>query len=328
MLKEDVLNLLSRSASPVSGEEIARTLGVSRAAVNQAVSALRDEGYGIEAATRKGYQLLSRPDILTEAEILPLLDEYGRRFALRTFPVIDSTNDWLKAHFRELGDFTAAIADHQTGGRGRMGRTFVSPPGKGVYLSVLLKPSAPLSDFRCMTAMTAVAAADAVEKACGVRPSIKWPNDLVMNGKKVAGILTEMSLEGETGALQYIVAGIGVNVWEKPEDFPEEIRTVAGSLSSQGGAPERRAELAAGLLNAFGQIFPDLPAHQKSSHASYLRDCLNIGKKVLIVRDGSELEAEAVGIDPDFGLIVRFPDGTEETVRIGEVSVRGLYGYA
>ena len=328
MLKNDVLDLFSTSRDhAVSGEEIARTLGVSRAAVNQAVRALRSDGYVIEAATRKGYRLLSRPDVLSEAEILPALNREGNLFTLQTFEVIDSTNDWLKVHFRELGDFTAVVADQQSGGRGRMGRSFVSPKGAGVYLSVLLKPLKPLSDFRCITAMTAVAAADAVEEVSGVRPGIKWPNDLVMNGKKIAGILTEMSLEGETGALQYIVVGIGVNVHEMPEDFPEEIRAIAGSIRSQSGQSIRRAELAAALLNAFGRIFPDLPGHQKSSHEKYLHDCLNLGQKVLVVRDGSEQEAEAIAVDPDFGLTVRYPDGSEETVRTGEVSVRGLYGY-
>ena len=327
MLKDQVLNILSGAAQPVSGEEIAHALGVSRAAVNQAVAALRAEGYDIEAATRKGYRLLSRPDVLSEAEILPFLNTDGKRFTLRVFRTVDSTNDWLKAHFRELPDFTAAIADQQSGGRGRMGRSFVSPACAGVYLSVLLRPDAPLQDFRCITAMTAVAAADAVEQVTGIRPRIKWPNDLVLHGRKIAGILTEMSLEGETGALQYIVVGIGVNVHEKPEDFPEEIRVIAGSLRSQAGVAVRRAELAAALLNAFGRIFPDLPAHQKSSHESYLNDCLNLGQKVLIVSGGSEREAEAIAVDPDFGLTVRYTDDSEETVRTGEVSVRGLYGY-
>ena len=252
-----------------------------------------------------------------------------------------------------------------------MGRSFVSPEGAGVYLSVLLKPRAPLSDFRCITAMTAVAAADAVEKVSGLRPAVKWPNDLVLQRKKIAGILTEMSLEGETGALQYMVVGfltgvlwgalsispmvkmnkaiadgdqyeawrnakkirmfaligIGVNVHERKEDFPEEIRMIAGSIRSEGGVTVRRAELAASLLNAFGSIYGDLPAHQKSSHERYLNDCLNLGKKVLIVRDGAEREAEAVSVDEDFGLVVRYADGTEETIRTGEVSIRGLYGY-
>ena len=327
MLKDDILKMLTQAEGPVSGEEIAGRLGVSRAAVHQNIAALRAEGYDIEAATRKGYRLLSRPDRLTEAEIAPFLDVSGRRFSLHAFPTVDSTNNWLKAHYPELPDFTAAVADAQDGGRGRLGRRFLSPPGAGVYLSVLLKPDRPLQDFRCITAMTAVAAADAVEKLCGVRPGIKWPNDLVMDGKKVAGILTEMSLEGESGAVQYIVVGIGVNVLERPGDFPEEIREIAGSLWSQSGRTVRRAELVAELLNAFGRIFPDLPAHQKSSHAAYLRDCLNLGREVRIVRDGAECVAAAETVDPDFGLVVRFPDGTEETIRTGEVSVRGFYGY-
>ncbi|MBP5294554.1 MAG: biotin--[acetyl-CoA-carboxylase] ligase [Lachnospiraceae bacterium] len=327
MLKDDVLKELFREDAPVSGEEIASALGVSRAAIHKAVSALREEGYVIEAATRKGYRLISRPDALSRAEILRHLDPEGSRFSLHVFRTIDSTNNWLKAHFQELGDFTAAVSDHQSGGRGRMGRSFVSPPGKGVYLSVLLKPAAPLSDFRCITAMAAVAASDAIEKTAGVRPGIKWPNDLVMNGKKVAGILTEMSLEGETGALQYIVLGIGINVLERPEDFPEEIRTIAGSIASQGGRPGKRAELAAALLNAFARILGDLPAHQKSSHAQYVQDCLNLGKQVIVVKDGSERSALTLSVDDDFGLVVRYADGTEETVRTGEVSVRGLYGY-
>ena len=319
MLKNDVLDLFSTSRDhAVSGEEIARTLGVSRAAVNQAVSSLRADGYVIEAATRKGYRLLSRPDVLSEAEILPALNREGNRFSLQTFTVIDSTNDWLKMHFRELPDFTAAVADQQTGGRGRMGRSFVSPKGAGVYLSVLLKPLKPLSDFRCITAMTAVAAADAVEEVSGVRPGIKWPNDLVMNGKKIAGILTEMSLEGETGALQYIVVGIGVNLFPPEDGFPETIADKAAALFDVPYDEELRKRFLKRLLLRFKRYYEQLP--DITFYDTYRNRMIGLGGKVLVAEPDGMRYGTSTGIDREFRLIVRYEDGTEAAIDRGDVT--------
>ena len=328
MSKQKILSLLNQSEGYLSGAEMSRQLGISRAAISKAVESLRQEGYEIDAVTNRGYKLLSSPDRLTEGEILPYLSVRHVARHLEVFATIDSTNNYLKRESGNLPDGAAAVADQQTGGRGRLGRNFASPEGKGIYYSVLLRPDLPPAEAVNLTAYVAVAVCNGIEEATGVRPQIKWTNDIVMNGRKVCGILTEMAIEGETAALQYIVTGIGVNVNQTAEDWPEELKAIAGSIAQAVGHPVHRGRLAACLLNALDQVYLDWLA---GNHASYLeqyrKDCLTVGREVKLLRSGGEEIATAIGIDDKFGLIVRHPDGREETVTSGEVSVRGLYGY-
>ena len=328
MSKQKILSLLNQSEGYLSGAEMSRQLGISRAAISKAVESLRQEGYEIDAVTNRGYKLLSSPDRLTEGEILPYLSVRHVARHLEVFATIDSTNNYLKRESGNLPDGAAAVADQQTGGRGRLGRSFASPEGKGIYYSVLLRPDLPPAEAVNLTAYVAVAVCNGIEEATGVRPQIKWTNDIVMNGRKVCGILTEMAIEGETAALQYIVTGIGVNVNQTAEDWPEELKAIAGSIAQAVRHPVRRGRLAACLLNALDQVYLDWLA---GNHASYLeqyrKDCLTVGREVKLLRSGGEEIATAIGIDDKFGLIVRHPDGREETVTSGEVSVRGLYGY-
>ena len=328
MSKQKILSLLNQSEGYLSGAEMSRQLGISRAAISKAVESLRQEGYEIDAVTNRGYKLLSSPDRLTEGEILPYLSVRHVARHLEVFATIDSTNNYLKRESGNLPDGATAVADQQTGGRGRLGRNFASPEGKGIYYSVLLRPDLPPAEAVNLTAYVAVAVCNGIEEATGVRPQIKWTNDIVMNGRKVCGILTEMAIEGETAALQYIVTGIGVNVNQTAEDWPEELKAIAGSIAQAVRHPVRRGRLAACLLNALDRVYLDWLA---GNHASYLeqyrKDCLTVGREVKLLRSGREEIATAIGIDDKFGLIVRHPDGREETVTSGEVSVRGLYGY-
>ena len=203
MLRDDVLLLLTEAEGYLSGEEMREKLGVSRAAVSQAVRALRADGYDIDAVTNRGYCLRARPDVL------PYLPE-ARRATVQCFAQIDSTNSYLKAEaMRGAPDGLCAIADRQTAGRGRAGRPFRSDAGQGVYLSMLLRPNCAPTAAMTMTAHVAVAVCRALE-ACGVQPGIKWTNDLVLGTKKLCGILTELTVEAETGTVDSIVAGIGV----------------------------------------------------------------------------------------------------------------------
>lgn len=235
MLRDDVLLLLTEAEGYLSGEEMREKLGVSRAAVSQAVRALRADGYDIDAVTNRGYCLRARPDTLTAGDVLSYLPE-ARRATVRCFAQIDSTNSYLKAEaMRGAPDGLCAIADRQTAGRGRAGRPFRSDAGQGVYLSMLLRPNCAPTAAMTMTAHVAVAVCRALE-ACGVQPGIKWTNDLVLGTKKLCGILTELTVEAETGTVDSIVAGIGVNVRQRPEDFPPELRTIAGSVRSETGA--------------------------------------------------------------------------------------------
>ena len=328
--RDAVLSLLRGEEGFLSGQELSRRLGLTRAAVWKAVDALRREGYEIEARTGLGYRLSAAPNALTEAEIRSFLGPtrlVGRE--LRCFEELDSTNNYLKT-LPEAPDGLAVTADSQTAGRGRMDRSFQSPKGQGIYLSVLLRPRLSPDRLPPVTALAGVAVCAAVERVCGVRPGLKWPNDPVLNGKKLCGILTEMSLEAETGRVQSLVLGIGINVSQGPEDFSPQVREMATSLGQALGKPVSRPRLTAALLEELDRTYAALLAGDLSAYLSaYRRDCVNLGKTVqLLPFGGGEREtAQAVDIDEDFSLVVRGPDGKERTVRSGEVSVRGLYGY-
>ena len=332
MSRNTVLSLLREQEDFLSGQELSRRLGLSRAAIWKAVDALRRDGYDIEARSGLGYRLRAAPDALTETEIRNFLGKtavIGRD--LRCYPELDSTNNLAKSLTQTSApDGTAIIADCQTAGRGRMSRSFQSPKGKGIYLSVLLRPGLPPNRLPPVTALAGVAVCAAVERVCGVRRGLKWPNDPVLNGKKLCGILTEMSLEAESGHVQALVVGIGVNVLQTPEDFSPEVQEVATSLLQAMGKPVSRPRLAAALLEELDRVYAALRAGDlRDCHAAYCRDCVNLGRTVRLLPAGGGLEetVEAVGIDEEFALIVQGPDGTRRTVRSGEVSVRGLWGY-
>ena len=332
MSRKAVLNLLrQQEGAYLSGEEIAAQLQLSRAAVWKAVSTLREQGYEIEARSGLGYRLVSAPDLLTETEIrrfLPEVETVGRE--LRCFDVIDSTNTYIRqAALEGARDGTVAIANQQTGGRGRMGRAFQSPRDKGIYLTVLLSPALPVERLLPVTALAGTAVCDAVEQVCGLRPGIKWPNDPVIGEKKVCGILTELSMEAETGALQSLALGIGLNVHQTDGDFTPEVAAMATSLDAALGRTVSRPQLTAALIGALDRMYRDLLAGELDGYLKKLRrDCVNLGRRVqLIGPDGSREIATALDIDEEFGLVIRDETGRERVIRSGEVSVRGMYGY-
>lgn len=224
-------------------------------------------------------------------------------------------------------DGLVILADQQTGGRGRPGRSFVSPAGKGLYLSAALKPYCPLERVSSLTAWTAVALCDAIEQVCGVRPGIKWPNDLVLRDKKLCGVLTEMELEAETGSLGYVIIGIGINLRQNEADFGPEVAPTAISLQQALGRAPDRTELAAAVLLSLDKLYQDFPERAQGYLERFRRDCLTLCRPVRVLYPGGTREGTAVDITEDFGLTVRWPDGTVEAVTSGEVSVRGLYGY-
>ncbi len=324
MSKEKVYELL-HGEGYVSGQELSRRLGISRAAVWKSIDSLRRDGYVIDARTGSGYRLLAAPDSLAEREI-------RRRLAvpcpeLRCFEEIDSTSSYLKREaLAGAPDGTVAVANFQSAGRGRMTRAFQSPPGKGVYLSILLRPQLPAAQLMGVTGMTAVAVCTAVERSAGVRPQIKWTNDLVLGGRKICGILTEMAVESETGLAQYLVIGAGVNVSQGPEDFSPEVSEMATSLA-QEGRPVSRAVLAAAMIEELNRLAGALGGDITPWVEAYRRDCVNLGRPVRLLWEDRQTRAQALDIDGQFGLVVQLPDGRETTVRTGEVSVRGLYGY-
>ena len=243
------------------------------------------------------------------------------------FDSIDSTNTRAKEMaLKGAPHGTVLIADHQTGGRGRMGRSFLSPGGVGVYMSVLLRPKCPPEALMHLTCATAVAMCDAVEQAARFRPGIKWTNDLVSGGKKLAGILTEMALD-TSGQIAYAVVGIGINCCQQPEDFAPEIRDMAGSLSMIAKRPVSRHTLAAAMLEALARMDQSLLTGKAEMMVQYRKDCITVGKEISLVRGDEIRHGLAVDVDDEGALVVCFPDGHTEAISSGEVSVRGLYGY-
>lgn len=327
MLRDEVLSLL-KNGEELSGEAMSQSLGVSRAAVWKAIEALRGEGYAISSAPRRGYKLEGSPDLLSAGELASAVA--GRRVGkeLVCLETVDSTNNEVKRRAVDsVPDGLVVIAGEQTGGRGRRGRAFVSPAGKGLYLSALLRPDCPLEQVSALTAWTAVAVCDAVEGLCGTRPGIKWPNDVILDGRKLCGILTELELEAETAALRYVVVGLGLNVSQTADDFGPEVAPVAVSLAQALGRAPRRAEAAGAVIAALDRMVADFPGRWADWLARYRVDCLTLGKPVRLLRPGGEEEAVAEAVDDGFALVVRYPDGRRETVSSGEVSVRGLLGY-
>ena len=338
MTKDRILSILKGSEGYVSGEAISREIGVSRAAVNKAVRSLMAEGYEIDSVNNRGYCLKSSPDILSKAGLMGLLPE-ERLSDIYCCDSISSTNLKLnELAFEGACDGTVVIANEQTGGRGRRGRSFASPRDKGIYLSYLMRRSGTPETATEITAWTAVAAARAIETVCGVSVSIKWVNDLLINKKKICGILTEMSVENESRSIQSIIIGIGINVNEEPADFDESIRDIASSILTETGKAVKRAELAAELVRRLDKMNRDFPDEKKEYLDLYRQRSIIRGQRILInplagagsedlITHVSKREATAEGINEDFSLHVRYDDSAEEDINSGEVSIRGIYGY-
>lgn len=243
------------------------------------------------------------------------------------FDTIGSTNTQAKAlALQGAPHGTVLIAGQQTGGRGRMGRTFHSPAGAGIYMSVLLRPKCTPAELMHLTCAAAVAACNAVEASALIRPGIKWTNDLVYGQRKLAGILTELGLDG-SGNISYAIIGIGINCSQQISDLPEEIQGFAGSLASVTGREISRARVAAALIEELEQMDRELLIGKASMLAQYRRDCVTLGQRISLLQDTDVRYGTALDIDSQGALVVRFDNGATEAVSSGEVSIRGMYGY-
>ncbi|MCI6027234.1 MAG: biotin--[acetyl-CoA-carboxylase] ligase [Oscillospiraceae bacterium] len=320
-VKQSVLRALgeARGAS-VSGEVLAQSLGVSRAAVWKAIKSLQGEGYRISAGTNRGYRLEEYPDLLTAEGISAMLPLELAQLDLRVFDEIDSTNLEAKRLAMTGLSRCAVIADRQTAGRGRLGRSFYSPPGCGIYTSLLLRPRPDqLADVTLLTTAAGVAVCRALQKAAGVQAEIKWVNDLYLNGKKICGILTEGVTDFESGMIESIVIGYGVN-FRDDAHLPEELRPIVGSVFGAEPPTVTRSALAAAMLAELLPLAEDLSS--RSFLPEYRRRSMLLGREIVFSRAGGRFAAVAEGIDDNGGLVVRLPDGSRETLRSGEVSVR------
>lgn len=334
-MKTQILSALRNADTYVSGQMLCESFGISRTAVWKYVNQLRDEGYVLDSVPNRGYRIIDYPDIVTASEIESrLLNADGKMKGIFNkivyFEETDSTNNQAKLAAAKKGDEslhgTLYIAERQTGGRGRRGRHWVSPTGSGIWMSLLLQPKIKPEKASMLTIVAALAVMDVVQTVSGgISCGIKWPNDIVMNGKKITGILTEMS--SELDYIHYVVVGIGINV--NITEIDPSIRDIATSVYLETGRKVKRSDMVAAFSETFLHYYNDFV---QTGDLSLLVDrynerLVNAGRDVKAVYADGEIVGKALGINAEGELIIQREDSQKITVRSGEVSVRGLYGY-
>ncbi len=319
-LKEKILEKLSHSEDYISGQSLAEEFGVSRAAVSKAVKALRSDGYGVDSVNNKGHRLVFSADALNADAIRSQMNSDAQNLELFVLESVDSTNNEAKRMLADgFSDDALIVANEQTGGRGRLGRSFYSPKNTGIYMSFLYQSELKLSDAVTITTAAAVAVVRAIEAVTDIIPEIKWVNDVYANGKKVCGILTEAVSDFETGTAKSIIIGIGINI--TTENFPDDIKERAASLVSTQTKKTLRNELIAQTANELTAIYRTLP--DKSSFIGCYKDhSMIIGKEIDFYVNNNKQSGTAVDINDDGSLIVAMQDGSKITLSSGEVTVR------
>lgn len=318
----DILRLFREEGGFVSGEYFSRELGVSRTAVWKHISALRGRGYRIEAVPSRGYKLLSSPELYDEQEIVAGLDTVRIGCRLDFLKQTPSTNaDAFRGAEEGAPEGTVVIADAQSGGKGRRGRVWSSPPGVNLYCSVVLRPKIMPHEAPQLTFLSAVAVARAIERSTALVPEIKWPNDVLIGGKKVAGLLNEMS--AETDGINFIVLGIGVNVNMAAGQFPADLRHPATSLLLESGREVGRAQFASLLLNELDRLYSDFllqgfgPVREE-----WQKRCNAAGRRIQVSDGGAEQACGTfAGIDGDGALLLRSDDDRIERIINGDVRI-------
>ena len=320
-VKEQVVELLERNRNQyLSGNEIARRIGVSRTAVWKAIQNLLKEGYQIDAVPNRGYCMLPSTDVLSESGVRKYIGAGTMDFRFEIQDVVSSTNDVLKKRAEEgAEEGLVAAAVRQTAGKGRMGRSFYSPENTGLYFSLLLRPDFPPEYATYITTAAAVAVCRAIEEVSEQKPRIKWVNDVYIGEKKVCGILTEAFFGAETGTLDYIILGIGVNVYAPEACIQEGLREIMGAVF-ETTVGDARNHLLAAVLNHFLPLYekPD----KKELVAEYKERCFVLGQEILVLRKEEKIPAVALDLDQRCRLKVRYEDGREEFLNAGEISVR------
>ena len=321
-MRSQILNLLKQAGDNfLSGEYLAETLNVSRTAIWKHIKALRDSGYDIESVPRNGYRLLHSPDLLSAEEVKNSLSTKILGSDIKYFTTTDSTNNQAKKQALDGAvDGTIVISEEQNGGRGRLSRSFFCPKYKGIWFSVILRPDFLPQEAPKCTLLAAVAVTKAIYDVTGVKVGIKWPNDILYNGKKLVGILTEMSAEMER--INYIVLGIGIDVNISVEETPEDIRDIMTSLSQITGKKVSRLELLNKLLYHLEQLYI---MAQKQSFAPILDEwrkySITLNQEIKVISGNDVTYGEAVDIDDDGALLVKI-NGQIKRVLAGDVSIR------
>lgn len=325
-MKEKILAFLRNRDGFVSGQTICEELGVSRTAIWKYINALRQEGYEIESVTRKGYRLLQSPDVITREELMGYMPGDLLGGWIRYLDTVDSTNEEAKrAAAQGAPTESLFVADRQIAGKGRRGRTWISPGGEDVFFSILLRPNISPDAASMLTLIAALAAAKVSERTSGERCFIKWPNDIVLHNRKICGVLTEMSVEMD--AIDCVVIGVGFNL--NRMQFDPEISDMATSIRKETGKRVVRAAFLADFMKEFMNRYR-IFLEEKSLAPfvdEYNTSLINTGREVKLVGKESESIRTACGINEKGELILMDEKGNRETVLSGEVSVRGLYGY-
>lgn len=324
-MKTKILKQLSEQDCYISGQELCDQFGVSRTAIWKVMNQLKEEGYVIESVPNKGYHLVSKPDILSKNEIESGLDTKWAGRKLYYFDETGSTNDDVK-RFAEEGDphGTLVVTDKQNAGRGRRGRTWVSEKGDNVYFSIALKPDMSPNKASMLTLVMALAVTRAIREETELEALIKWPNDIVVNRKKVCGMLTEMTMELDY--IHEVVIGVGININQTV--FPDEIKQNASSLYVESGKKIMRSVLLQKVMHFFEQYYEQFMETQDLSKLipEYNQLLVNLDTGVKVLDPKGEYEGIARGVDEQGQLLVE-KDGEIIKVYAGEVSVRGFYGY-
>lgn len=325
-MKKKILELMRDNQDYISGQELCERFGVSRTAVWKAVNQLKEEGYDIEAVRNKGYRLKSAPEVLSESELGSRIHTRWAGRNLSYLKETDSTNNDAKRCMEEGGAHgTLIVAERQTAGRGRRGKLWESPEGTAIYMTIGMKPEFAPDKVSMLTLVMALSVAQAIEEQSGLEAGIKWPNDVVVNKRKVCGILTEMILEAEY--IRCVVTGVGINV--NQPSMPEEIAQTATSLFIEKGEKLSRAALIESVMRHFENNYDCFIGSLDLSELkeAYEARLANKDKLVRVLDPKGEYEGIARGIRCTGELIVELPDGIVREVYAGEVSVRGYYGY-
>ncbi len=319
--KNEILAVLeSERERFVSGQELAEKLNVSRTAVWKAVKSLEEDGHRILAVTNKGYKLNADSDLLSEQGMRVNLSQKYKSIPISVLDVTDSTNTQAKKLAADVAIHGAVIiAEEQTAGRGRYGKSFFSPRGAGLYMSIILKPRFDMEEPQMITLATAVAVCRAIEKLTDKKPKIKWVNDVYLDGKKVCGILTEAVTDFESGGIESIIVGVGVDCTTNQESLPQELRDIVGSFGDSAVSRNRlAAEIYTGILDSFnalsnGEIIDE-----------YRKRSLMFGKNISFLRGGEQQNGAVTGISNSGGLLVRLESGETIELQSGEISIVGF----
>ncbi|SFH91179.1 biotin--[acetyl-CoA-carboxylase] ligase [Pisciglobus halotolerans] len=317
--KEKVLQYLTQHKGEViSGQEMADNLALSRTSIWKAIRSLQTEGFKVESITNKGYRLATDPDQLSKAILLPMLNEQPD--VLEVYPTIGSTNDAAKALINERPIIHKGIlvAEEQTKGRGRLGRQFYSPNQTGLYMSLIYQ-NKQAANAAALTTAAAVAVCRAIEKLTNKQPVIKWVNDLFLDGRKICGILTEGILNLETGTIDSVIVGIGLNV-RHAEMVPEAFQSIIGSLFGKEETTVTRNQLAAEIINQLDVLYEALD--QTDYLDEYRKRCFVLGQKVYFNEKKQNMSGIAETIDDEGGLVVKLDNGQIKTLRYGEISIK------